>query len=43
MSYVVGSRILVGRPGCRDGNLRRVHGGHGVLVHHEGLRMYEEG
>jgi hypothetical protein len=41
MSYVVGSRILVDPPGCRDGNLHHVHGRHGVLLHHSGMRMHE--
>lgn len=43
MSYVVGNRILDDRPGDMDGNLRRVDGGNGVLLHHQGMQMHGVG
>jgi hypothetical protein len=43
MIYVVGRWILVDPPGRGDGHLYGVHGGDGVLLHLEGMRMHEEG
>jgi len=43
MTYVVGIRSLVDLPGYRNGDLYRVHGGHGVRLHEQRLRLYEAG
>ena len=43
MSYVVGNWILDDRSGDRDGHLHRIDGGHGILLHDQGMRMHEVG